>query len=253
VLTQLLGNNIITFYLGEMLDHAGVTNSNTQLQINIVLNCFCLITSVTGSLLAERLGRRFLAISSTASLTLFIFIIGGLTKLYGQSTDISGIYGTVASIFLFQGCYGFGWTPLTVMYPPEVLSYPLRAHGMGLFTFVGSGVGLVLPFSQPSVSASLILNYSLMVVFAFPIALAKIGWKIYMINGAWDVFELLFVNFYWIETKGKSLEEIDEMIEGVRYNDMPDLEDIRRDDLKGVDILIREEVVSQPPHISSKK
>lgn len=124
---------------------------------------------------------------------------------------------------------------------------------MGLFTFVGSGVGLVLPFSQPSVSASLILNYSLMVVFAFPIALAKIGWKIYMINGAWDVFELLFVNFYWIETKGKSLEEIDEMIEGVRYNDMPDLEDIRRDDLKGVDILIREEVVSQPPHISSKK
>jgi hypothetical protein len=46
-----------------------------------------------------------------------------------------------------------------------------------------------------------------MVTFAFPYTLEAIGWKTYMINGAWDVLELLFVLFFWFETKGKSLEE----------------------------------------------
>jgi len=110
-----------------VLDDAGITDSTTQLEINIILNAFCLVVSVVGSAFAERLGRRVLAISSTGLLTIFIFINGGLTKLYGTSTNASGIYSTVAAIFLFQGSYSFGWTPLTVMYPPEVLNYSIRA------------------------------------------------------------------------------------------------------------------------------
>jgi hypothetical protein len=84
-----------------MLDNAGITDSTMQLQINIILNCFCLVMSITSSLLAKRCGCWFLAISSTGSLTVFIFIIGVLTKVYGISTDLSGIFGIVASISLF--------------------------------------------------------------------------------------------------------------------------------------------------------
>lgn len=49
-----------------------------------------------------------------------------------------------------------------------------------------------------------------------------------MINGAWDVLELAFMYFFWVETKGKTLEEIDELFDGVKHSDVPDLEDIRR-------------------------
>lgn len=73
-------------------------------------------------------------------------------------------------------------------------------------------------------------NHSLLVTFAFPIALDRIGWKIYMINGAWDILELLFVIFFWIETKGKTLEEIDEVIDGVKHSDMLDLDLLKRGD-----------------------
>ncbi|KAJ5127947.1 MFS sugar transporter-like protein [Penicillium atrosanguineum] len=204
IFSMMSGNNIISYYLGDMLDNAGVTNTTTQLEINIILNCFCLVVSIIGSLYAERLGRRFLAISSTTLLTIFIFIIGALTKIYGGSTNMSGIYGTVASIFLFQGSYSFGWTPLSVMYPPEVLHFSIRANGMGLYTFVASTFGLLA-------------------TFAFPIGLEKIGWKIYMINGVWDIIELLFVIFFWVETKGKTLEEIDELFDGVNRRDARDL------------------------------
>jgi len=115
-----------------------------------------------------------------------------LFLVYGTSTNTSGIYGTVAAIFLFQGSYSFGWTPLTVLYPPEVLNFPIRANGMAIYTFFANAVGL-------------------MVTFAFPYALAAIKWKTYMINGAWDIFELAFVFYFWVETKGKTLEEIDEV------------------------------------------
>lgn len=44
-----------------------------------------------------------------------------------------------------------------------------------------------------------------------------------MINGVWDIIELLFVVFFWVETKGKSLEEIDELFDGVNHRDARDL------------------------------
>ena len=61
-----------------------------------------------------------------------------------------------------------------------------------------------------------------------PIALANISWKTYMINGAWDVVVLVMIVLWWVETKGKTLEEIDELIEGSKHSNVPDLDQIIR-------------------------
>ena len=45
-----------------------------------------------------------------------------------------------------------------------------------------------------------------------------------MANGAWDVVMLAAIMYYWVETKGKSLEEIDAVLEGKKHSDVPDLE-----------------------------
>jgi hypothetical protein len=57
------------------------------------------------------------------------------------------------------------------------------------------------------------------VTFAFLIAVEKIGYKIYLINTGWDIWELLFVIFYWIETKNKTPEKFDEVTTGIRHSD----------------------------------
>ena len=49
-----------------------------------------------------------------------------------------------------------------------------------------------------------------------------------MINGSWDVLMIAAIWYFWVETKGKSLEEIDALFEGVKHSDVPDLEDIYR-------------------------
>jgi hypothetical protein len=61
-------------------------------------------------------------------------------------------------------------------------------------------------------------------VFTMPIAIDAIGWKLYMINGGWDVVIIVILAVTWVETKGKTLEELDEIFDGVKHTDAPDLE-----------------------------
>jgi hypothetical protein len=47
-----------------------------------------------------------------------------------------------------------------------------------------------------------------------------------MINGAWDVVELIVVLVFWIETRGRTLEEIDGNLDGEIHSDAPQLSTI---------------------------
>ncbi|KPM39372.1 hypothetical protein AK830_g7181 [Neonectria ditissima] len=193
-IVMLPGTNIITFYFGDMLQGAGIQSSTTQLQINVILASWSLVVSVVSSWYADWLGRKWLCSISLALQTAFIFIFGGLTKLYGQSTDNSGIYGTIAVIFLYNTAYNWGITPLTVLYPPEVLSFDIRGVGMGMYTFTTKCCGLLA-------------------AMAIPFGLQAIGWKFYMVNGCFNVLMLVFVLLTWVETRGLTLEEVDNLFD----------------------------------------
>lgn len=45
-------------------------------------------------------------------------------------------------------------------------------------------------------------------------AMQDLGWKLYLINGAWDVLYLAIIYFFFIETKGLQLEQIAVKFEG---------------------------------------
>ncbi|KLP13821.1 hexose transporter protein [Fusarium fujikuroi] len=190
VIGNLSGSAIASYWLGTMLSQAGVTDTYSQLQINIALNVWCFACAVVGTLLADKIGRKPLGIGNLTFALIFLYLVGIFTKLYGSSTDTSAIYGTVACIFLFQGGYSFGWTTLLVMYPTEVLNFSLRANGMAIYTFTSNSAGVFA-------------------TFIMPFALENIGWRMYIINASWDILEVLFVAFFWVETKRRSLEEID--------------------------------------------
>lgn len=112
------------------------------------MNAWCLVIALIGTCFLDKIGRKGMALISTTLLTIFLFLFGGLNKLYGDSTDTSGIYASVAVMFLFQGSYSFGWTPLSVLYPPEVLHYSMRSNGMSLYCFVCNAVGLFVTMGK---------------------------------------------------------------------------------------------------------
>ncbi|KAK7757395.1 hypothetical protein SLS62_000407 [Diatrype stigma] len=206
------GNIIASYYLNIELESAGIADSNQQLKANVVLNVWCLACALTGTHLAARWGRKPTALVSQTLLIACLFVIGGLTKVYTDDPAAASrglSYGTVAVMFLFQGFYSVAWTPLLYLYPPEVMNYSIRANGVALSSFMLNALACVL-------------------VYVMPIGLTNIGWRMYMVNGAWDVVILGLIAYYWVETKGRTLEEIDALFEGEKHSSVPDVERVRQ-------------------------
>lgn len=205
-ITMLSGSNIITYYYGDMLSEAGITSSKTQMEISLIMSVWQLVIALVGSLLAERIGRRVLCLTSLVGCTAMFYVVGALTAVYGSSSYSSGVQGTVASIFLYLGFYSFGLTPLTQMYPPEVLTYELRATVMGLFTLLNKACGIF-------------------VTMVFPYLFESIGWKTYMTNATWNFLFIFYVYFFWVETKGKTLEETGDLFDRINGSVAANMDD----------------------------
>ena len=138
IFSCIAGNIIASYYLGAELDTARITDSVQQLKANVVLNVWCLACALGGTYLAAFWGRKPTAILSQVLLIICLFIIGGLSKMYPDNPDGASkvlVYGDVAVMFLFQGFYSIGWTPLLTLYPPEVLNFSIRANGVAAISF----------------------------------------------------------------------------------------------------------------------
>lgn len=111
-----------------------------------------------------------------------------------NDTNSASAKATVAMVFLFGAVYSVGLTPLQALYPVEVLSFEMRAKGMA--------------FSSLAVAAGGLLNQ-----FAWPIALANIGWKTYIVFVVWCAIQAVIFYVFLPETKGRTLEELDRIFE----------------------------------------
>lgn len=201
VIVMLPGTNIVTFYFGDMLSNAGINSATTQLQINIVLTAWTLVVAIVSSWYTDKLGRKWLCSFSLVGQIVALFLLGALTKLYGSSSNNSGIYGTIAMIFLYNAFYAWGITPLTVLYPPEVLSYEIRAIGMSIYTFTTKLCGLF-------------------VAMVIPFGLKTMGYQFYFLNACFDILMVAFVALVWVETRGLSLEEVDGLFNMAKRNNI---------------------------------
>lgn len=95
----------------------------------------------------------------------------------------------------------------------------------------------------------IVIAFRLVFVFIMPIGLANITWKMYFVNGSWDIIILGMIILWWVETKGKTLEEIDALFEGEKHSSVPDVEMVRKGheqiDVKGVEQEIEIEIEGQ--------
>jgi hypothetical protein len=91
LIVMLPGTNIVTYYFGDILNGAGVTNPTTQLQVNVILTAFTLVIATSGSLLADKVPRKWLCAGSLLGGIVTLYLLGGLTALYGSGGDKSGL------------------------------------------------------------------------------------------------------------------------------------------------------------------
>jgi hypothetical protein len=109
-----------------------------------------------------------------------LYILAVLTARYGTSGNKSGIYGTISMLFVYNATYAWGITPQTVLYPPEVLSFDIRAVGMSFYTLTTKLCALFV---------------AMLILFE----IQTISWKVYVINASVDVLSVAFVLLVWWE------------------------------------------------------
>jgi len=204
IFSMLTGNIFVMYNIGRMLTNAGVSNKASQLLLNVGLNASSLVVSIIGSYFTDRWGTKATALISTAGVTIGLFAIGALTKFYGDTTYAPGIWATVGSIFFFSVSYSFGWVPILFLVPAQMLYFRIRAQGMSMFSFLVCMIGIAGNFG-------------------FPAALDAIGYWLFIANGMWNIMFFVFILCYWVEVKGKTLEEIDAIFDGRKHTDTPNV------------------------------
>ncbi|KAG2010209.1 hexose transporter [Coprinopsis cinerea AmutBmut pab1-1] len=202
---QLSGNGLITYFMPILLENAGIHSQDKRLTLNFVNSVTSYIgvlkkrtgsrndSALSGSAVIDRFGRRKILLAATGAITGILAIVTGLLSDAGELNAVRSNAG-ITFIFLFMVVFSFGWTPMQALYPAEVLTYEARAKGLAF-------LGIVAQMA------------SLINTFGLPVALEKLTWKVYLIFLFWDIFEVVIIYLFVVETKGFTLEEIGEIFD----------------------------------------
>jgi MFS family permease len=157
---------VLSYFLGKVLDTVGIHGSFGQANVTLINNCQQFCWALLGANLVDRVGRRPLLLFSNIGCSVVWLAVTISTAIYQHSIpplppgadSTTKVYGTnktagaasLAFIFIFGAVFSVGFTPLQQLYPVEVLSFEMRAKGMGF-----SGFAVAAGKSEPPSANSL--------------------------------------------------------------------------------------------------
>ncbi|KAF2795075.1 hexose transporter protein [Melanomma pulvis-pyrius CBS 109.77] len=193
--SQWSGNGLVSYYISGVLDGIGITDPDMQLKINGILTIWNCLVATTMCFFVDKYGRRPLFLVSTGGMMCCFVVWTICSERYNATKVKANGSAVVFMIFLYYTFYNLAWSGLLVGYTVEILPFGIRAKGMCyMFAFV---------------DIALFFN-----TYVNPVALEHIGWKYYIVYCVWLAAELIFVWFYYIETRNTPLEEIAKHFDG---------------------------------------
>ncbi|KAL3602815.1 hypothetical protein FPOAC2_07127 [Fusarium poae] len=186
---QFSGNNVSSYYLPIMVQNVGITSTNLVLLLNAFYALTGWIAATIGARLHDIVGRRKMFMSSCLGMSISLAIVAATAAEYERSRSVPSSSASIAFIFIFGVTFAVGFTPMQPIYPAEVLANDMRANGM-MVSMITSGCA------------------SFVNTFAAPVAMENIRYWFYVFFVFWDLFELAFIYLFFVETKGRTLEEL---------------------------------------------
>lgn len=194
----------------DIMQGANIANPLVTASIQYILNVMLTLPAI---MYLDRFGRRPAMLIGSALMGSFLFIAGGLQAGYGEPNntaktqtpqnanltwvvhDKKGVSSAiVAMTYLFVCAFATTWGPSSWTYPAEIFPNKIRAKAVSLAT-----------------SSNWFWNCVL--AFAVPPLLKNINWKMYMIFATFNVLAFIHIFFTAPETKGRTLEEMDEVFD----------------------------------------
>ena len=201
VISQYSGNALFSNYMNVIYKGAGIKDDQEKQKLAMSAGKITLdlIVTITAALNVDRFGRRPLFLVSTCGMVFSMAcwtVTGALFEMTGE-TSMLWAYIQFGFIWLFGIFYDIGFSGLLVAYALEVLPFHLRAKGM------------------------MIMNITVQAVLALGNQTNKIAWEslpnhwnFMLFYTIWDTFQLVFVWFVYVETKGPTLEDVARIFDG---------------------------------------
>lgn len=184
---QLSGINFILYYAPVILENAGFASSDSLLS-SIAIGGTNLMFTFVGLYLIDRMGRKSLMYIGSVG-----YIISLAMVAYGFKTDATAGFN-LFFILTFIASHAVGQGAVIWVFISEIFPNSVRAAGQAW----GTGTHWVF--------AALITMLGEVVIEAFP------GWTVFAFFAAFMALQLLFTHFMMPETKGVSLEELQDQL-----------------------------------------
>lgn len=184
VFQQLCGINTVFNYAPKIFESIGASQDDQLLQ-TVFIGGVNLVFTILAMVLVDKLGRK----------PLMLFGAGGLTILYVIVVQMLGAHSANVSWFLLAsiGIYAMSLAPVTWVLISEIFPNKVRGEATSIAVL------------------SLWAAYFIL-VFTFPILFEKLQDKSFYIYSAVCAIGFLFVWWKVRETKGKTLEELENVM-----------------------------------------
>lgn len=183
---QLSGCNAVIYYLPVLMKqsiHQDDFMSSLISGVNMIVYA---IFATFSWFFIEKIGRRKLFIWGMTGQMVSMIIV--FACLIPDNTEAAK--GAVFGFFLYMSFFGATILPLPWLYPAEISPIRTRAKANAVST-----------------CSNWLFNFT--VVMITPVMIDAIGWGTYLFFAAWNAVFIPVMYFFYPETAGRSLEEID--------------------------------------------
>ncbi|CZR67016.1 related to quinate transport protein [Phialocephala subalpina] len=191
---QWTGIDSIIYYASVIFQSLGLTSSTISLLASGVIGIINVATTIPAIYVIDRVGRKPLMMTGSAGMAICELIIGVIVATCGHDWASHSAAGWAAVVFvwLYIVNFAYSWGPGSWILIAEIFPISIRAKG----TSIGA-------------SANWMNNF--VIAFVVPPMLSGIGWGTYVFFAVWSAAGGVFIYFFMPETKGKTLEEMDQV------------------------------------------
>ncbi|KAF3272100.1 High-affinity glucose transporter rgt2 [Orbilia oligospora] len=185
VFQQLSGANFIFYYGTTFFQSAGIKNSFV---VSLITNCVNVVSTLPGLWLVDNWGRRNLLLFGAAGM----FICQLIVAIVGTVSQSQAAHNTlVAFVCIYIFFFASSWTG-------EIFPLKARAKGLSITTAANWLLNWAIGYATPYMVDSGPGN-------------ANLGAKVFFVWGSFCALSFAFVWAFIYETKGFTLEQVDEI------------------------------------------
>lgn len=191
---QFIGCNAMIYYAPTIFGQLGLSGNTTSLLATGVYGIVNTLSTLPALFLIDKVGRRPLLLSGATGTFISLVIVGAILGTYGDNISAHPAAGWtgIAFIYIYDINFSYSFAPIGWVLPSEIFNLGNRSKAIAITT-----------------STTWMCNFIIGLVT--PDMLETIKWGTYIFFAAFALIAFIFTYFFIPETKGKSLEDMDEI------------------------------------------